>query len=119
MIAAVTTAADGLAALKMLEDPSNPPFDLIMVDVYMPRLDGFGLLTKVRSNPAWNEIPVISTSAAARRRGWIGGCVCVCVCLAQLAGLAPVVGLGAAASVTSSHPMSRMRRSSSFGGPLQ
>jgi len=43
----------------------NEPPDLILTDVMMPRLDGFGLLRELRANPRTQNIPVIMLSALA------------------------------------------------------
>jgi chemosensory pili system protein ChpA (sensor histidine kinase/response regulator) len=56
----VGTAKDGLEALEMLEkfDP-----DLILMDIEMPRMDGFEVLETVRQNPAWNHVSIIMISS--------------------------------------------------------
>lgn len=56
----VTTAVDGLEALELLQ---SHQFDLLMTDVEMPRLDGFGLIEKLRSIPNLKELPVIICTA--------------------------------------------------------
>src|SRR5262245_9881349 len=38
-------------------------FDLILTDVRMPRLDGFGLFNALRSNPGTAQVPVIMFTA--------------------------------------------------------
>ncbi len=58
----VITAANGQEALSLVQ--SNPP-DLILSDVMMPLLDGFGLLRALRANPDTREVPVILLSARA------------------------------------------------------
>ncbi len=58
----VTSLEDGEQALAAVLD--NPP-DLVLTDVMMPRLDGFGLLKKLRANPRTASIPVIMLSARA------------------------------------------------------
>jgi signal transduction histidine kinase len=58
----VITAANGQEALALVH--SNPP-DLILCDVMMPLLDGFGLLRALRANPDTREVPVILLSARA------------------------------------------------------
>ncbi|HEX8800143.1 MAG TPA: ATP-binding protein, partial [Terriglobales bacterium] len=58
----ITTVADGETALAALRQ--NQP-DLVLTDVMMPRLDGFGLLKAIRSDPATSTIPVILLSARA------------------------------------------------------
>lgn len=49
-------AESGLGALSQLEH-AQP--DLILLDVMMPGLDGFETFTRLKTNPAWAEIPVI------------------------------------------------------------
>ncbi|HKT49095.1 MAG TPA: PAS domain S-box protein, partial [Candidatus Angelobacter sp.] len=58
----VMAVNNGLEALQVLEK-SSP--DLILSDVMMPGLDGFGLLRAVRGNPATASTPVIFLSARA------------------------------------------------------
>src|SRR5512145_2134975 len=53
-------AADGHAAMAMLTDS---PFQLVMTDLYMPVMDGFQLLEKMRATPALAQIPVVAISA--------------------------------------------------------
>lgn len=66
----VETVTDGneafLAALKY------PP-DLVITDVMMPNLDGFGLLKALRNNPTTHEIPIILLSARAGEESRIEG----------------------------------------------
>ena len=49
-------AADGFEAMDVIR--SHRP-DLVLADVRMPRLDGFGLCAALRSNPALAGIPVV------------------------------------------------------------
>lgn len=55
----VVTAADGQAALDRLEATDARPFDAVLTDLEMPRLDGFGLLTEIRSRAALRHLPVL------------------------------------------------------------
>src|ERR1043165_1198028 len=57
----VHTAADGVAGLSAVE--LYQP-DLIVTDVMMPRMDGYEMVRRVRSNPQTKFIPVIIQSAA-------------------------------------------------------
>ncbi|MET0286863.1 MAG: response regulator [Polyangiales bacterium] len=52
----VTAARDGMEALKLLQDQ---PFDLVVSDVQMPNLDGFGLCEQIRKNPKLARTPVV------------------------------------------------------------
>ncbi|AQR61782.1 response regulator [Brevundimonas sp. LM2] len=54
--ARVDVAEDGLGALEALARDS---YDLLLVDLEMPRLDGYGLLERLRSDPATAHLPVI------------------------------------------------------------
>ena len=47
--------------------------DLVITDVMMPRLDGFGLLKALRSDPATKTIPVVMLSARAGEDARIEG----------------------------------------------
>ncbi len=52
----VITAKDGLDAVAQLRE--NIP-DLILLDVEMPRMDGYELGTLVRNNQDWKDLPII------------------------------------------------------------
>jgi two-component system sensor histidine kinase/response regulator len=54
--ATVETVRDGAAALARLTDSQ---FDLALLDIEMPSLDGFALLERIRSDPKLCTIPVI------------------------------------------------------------
>jgi signal transduction histidine kinase len=58
----VDTASDGLEALRVARE-RRP--DVIVTDVMMPSLDGFGLLREVRADPALRQTAVILLSARA------------------------------------------------------
>jgi PAS domain S-box-containing protein len=58
----VETAADGEAALAALR--ARRP-DILVTDVMMPGLDGFGLLTAVREDAALRDLPIVMLSARA------------------------------------------------------
>ena len=58
----VQLAADGEGALAAARE--HPP-DLVVADVMMPQLDGFGLLAALRSDPRTHRVPVIMLSARA------------------------------------------------------
>jgi signal transduction histidine kinase/response regulator RpfG family c-di-GMP phosphodiesterase len=66
----VLTAADGAQALQQLE---RSPVELVLSDVMMPLLDGFGLLKAVRADPALCDLPVILLSARAGEEARVEG----------------------------------------------
>jgi signal transduction histidine kinase/DNA-binding response OmpR family regulator len=66
----VQAVPDGEAALHAIH--ARRP-DLLLSDVMMPRLDGFGLLAAVRAEPRWRDIPVILLSARAGEEAHVEG----------------------------------------------
>ena len=56
----VVYACDGIEALERMVVGG---IDLVLLDVMMPRLDGFGVLDRHRVDPAIRDIPVIMISA--------------------------------------------------------
>lgn len=58
----VTAVSNGEEALAFALE--NPP-DLVLTDIMMPGLDGYGLLRKLRANPATSAVPVVMLSARA------------------------------------------------------
>ena len=58
----VTTVSDGAEAQAALE---RIPYDLVVSDVMMPRVDGFELLRHMKSEPRLATIPVVLLSARA------------------------------------------------------
>ncbi|CCY25025.1 MAG: response regulator transcription factor [Brachyspira sp.] len=66
----VQTAADGVQALKLLEKNS---FDLILLDVMMPNMNGWETLKAVRKNPETKYTPVIMITAVNEEQKMISG----------------------------------------------
>jgi len=56
----LTEAAAGVAALALLRSRA---FDLVLLDVMMPGMDGYEVLATLKSDPALSGIPVIMISA--------------------------------------------------------
>ncbi len=52
----VETAKDGVEALAMLQD-YHP--DIMLLDIEMPRMDGYEVARNMRSSEQWNDIPII------------------------------------------------------------
>ena len=63
----VAEAENGMAALELA---LQEPFDLCIVDVNMPVMDGYAFLRRLRATPAIQALPalMISTEAAAADR---------------------------------------------------
>ena len=62
--ARVTTAMDGAQALQQLE---RQTFDMVLMDLHMPVMDGPSAVRRMRADPRWTEIPVIAMTANARQ----------------------------------------------------
>jgi sigma-B regulation protein RsbU (phosphoserine phosphatase) len=57
---AVATAENGLQALERLRADA---FDLVLLDIMMPEMDGYEVLQRLKADEAWRHIPVIMISA--------------------------------------------------------
>lgn len=61
----VTVARDGHEALEKIEQKKQNPeaFDLVLLDIMMPQMNGWDVLRRIRSLPGGYSIPVIILSA--------------------------------------------------------
>ena len=66
----VSVAVDGRAALEQLR--ACMP-EIVLSDVMMPRLDGFGLVRELRADPSTARLPVILLSARAGEESAVDG----------------------------------------------
>ncbi len=75
----VVQAEDGVHGLEVLRDETP---DVIVTDINMPRMDGFGFIEALRRDAAWRSTPVLvlttevdaakkSRAKAAGATGWI------------------------------------------------
>jgi len=75
----VLAGIDGKDAMKYLD---GSPIDLVVTDLHMPNMDGIELIKNIRSNPAYQYIPIIflttesqqnkkDEAKAAGATGWI------------------------------------------------
>src|SRR5450631_1993094 len=62
----VVEAADGMAALEILQDLTQPLPDVITVDVVMPRRDGWWMISAIRADPRLAHIPIVLVTASAQ-----------------------------------------------------
>ncbi|MEA1922846.1 MAG: response regulator [Pseudomonadota bacterium] len=60
----VITAVDGLAALTLLK---SEEFDLVVSDVEMPRMNGFGLCENIRNDERLADVPVVLVTSLGSR----------------------------------------------------
>ena len=56
----IAAANGGEALVKVISDPP----DLVLLDIMMPVMDGFEVLSRLKSDPSTRDIPVIIISAA-------------------------------------------------------
>jgi sigma-B regulation protein RsbU (phosphoserine phosphatase) len=67
----VSTAEDGVHALRLMR---TQHFDLVLLDLIMPGLDGFQVLGRVKNDPTLRDIPVLMLSALDEENG-IARCI--------------------------------------------
>jgi CheY-like chemotaxis protein len=71
----VVSADDGAKALKLLQDPD---FDVVILDLSLPVIDGWELARRIRDNEKTSALPVIALTAHAmpedRGRALVAGC---------------------------------------------
>ena len=60
----VAEACNGQEALQMISDLQP---DILLVDIGMPVLDGFGVIRKIRETPELASLPVLAVTAYAMR----------------------------------------------------
>ena len=59
----VTVAQDGQEAVQ--KATAEPP-DVIVMDMLMPKMDGFQVASAIRQNPKTKDIPILAATALAR-----------------------------------------------------
>ena len=64
--ATVRVAHNGREAVQTLENgPQPPPFDMVLMDLQMPEMDGYQATTKIRSDARFAALPIIAMTAHA------------------------------------------------------
>jgi len=61
----VDLAEDGLVALEMIKKKN---YDIILLDILMPRLDGFRVLERIKMSPILSKIPVIILTNLSQKK---------------------------------------------------
>lgn len=71
----VNVATDGVQALKLLAkmNPKTNPYDLILLDVMMPNMNGWDTLKSIRSNEKTKHVPVIMLTAINEEQKMVSG----------------------------------------------
>lgn len=59
----IFTETNGLDTLHFLETQGN--VDLILLDMMMPKMNGYITISKIKENEEWSEIPIIAVTAKA------------------------------------------------------
>jgi two-component system, cell cycle response regulator DivK len=58
----VTTAKDGLEGLKLIGELAS---DIVIMDIQLPKMDGFEVVRQIRANPAIQNVPILAATAKA------------------------------------------------------
>ena len=54
-------AKDGMECLDILKNNIKP--DIILLDIMMPKMDGWDVASEIKKNPNWDKIPIIFLTA--------------------------------------------------------
>ena len=66
----IEVAMDGTEALEWLKDKA---FDMVLLDVMMPGMDGFEVCTKIRENEKLDNLPVLFLTAKTDKESLVAG----------------------------------------------
>lgn len=61
----VVFAENGREAIEMLQE--NPDFDLVLMDMMMPEMDGYEAMRRLREMPEFQKLPIIALTAKAMK----------------------------------------------------
>jgi two-component system, sensor histidine kinase and response regulator len=63
--ATVTVANNGREAVEMLSGPGQPPYDIVLMDLQMPEMDGYQATARLRADSRLAALPIIAMTAHA------------------------------------------------------
>ncbi|MES2948614.1 MAG: response regulator [Pseudomonadota bacterium] len=63
--AQVDVADNGAIALQLLEQAADTHYDLVLMDLQMPVMDGFEATRRLRQNPRFTNLPIVAMTAHA------------------------------------------------------
>ena len=63
--ASVKVANNGREAVEILSGGPQPPFDMVLMDLQMPEMDGYQATAKIRADARWAALPIIAMTAHA------------------------------------------------------
>jgi len=63
--ATVLFAENGIDGLKLLQD--NPDIDVVLMDIMMPKMDGYEVMARIRAQDQFKSLPIIALTAKAMR----------------------------------------------------
>ena len=69
-------AENGREALEQMRKPEND-FDMVLLDLMMPEMDGYAVLAAMKDDPKLSEIPVVVMSAQDSQDS-VSQCLCKC-----------------------------------------
>lgn len=61
----ITVANNGMEALEAMDD--NPAFDLVLMDIMMPEMDGYEAMRRIRAQDRFKAVPIIALTAKAMK----------------------------------------------------
>jgi len=61
----VETAEDGVIGLEMLK---KKRYDIVLLDIVMPNLDGFKVLERIKMNPEMSKTPVVILTNLSQKK---------------------------------------------------
>ncbi|MBS0339145.1 MAG: response regulator [Proteobacteria bacterium] len=62
----VSLQREGRSAMAYVQ--TQPPVDIVLLDVMLPFVDGFQLVELIRATPAWQTVPVLMLTAKTREQ---------------------------------------------------